>query len=324
MRTVPELGGRILVITDGDKALADRLATGIGQEFVAMRGRTAPEYLDPATAITAALGSNGRPVVMADPADNAGGGAPSDNTTILRHMIERGVDNAALGPIWDPLAVRLCFDAGLGARFPLRFGGKTGPASGQPIDATVTVAGLARDCWQSFGPTQVPLGDCACVRVGGIEVVLITKRTQALGLELFRNVGRGADGEGDAGGEVHQSLPCGLRTDCRDGAVYRQRRAAAAGVHAAALYARAAANLAAGCGDRAGADLLELRFRDGRPGRRMGETHHLAALAMVGFTHPTGCGDGAGTDLLALLHDPVAQGADAAQLHLDDVARLQP
>jgi len=186
---VPEQGGRILVITDGDKAKADRLATEIGQEFVAMRGRTAPDYLDAPEAITTALGLNGHPIVMADPADNAGGGAPSDNTTILRHMIERGVEDAAVGPIWDPIAVRLCFDAGLGAEFPLRFGGKTGPASGQPIDATVRVTGLAQDCWQSFGPTQVPLGDCACVRVGGIDVVLITKRTQALGLELFRNVG---------------------------------------------------------------------------------------------------------------------------------------
>ena len=35
----------------------------------------------------------------------------------------------------------------------------------------------------------MPLGDCAAVRVGGVEVVLITKRTQALGLELFTNVG---------------------------------------------------------------------------------------------------------------------------------------
>ena len=52
-----------------------------------------------------------------------------------------------------------------------------------------TVIGLARDCWQSFGPTRVPLGDCAAVRVGGVEVVLITKRTQALGLELFTNLG---------------------------------------------------------------------------------------------------------------------------------------
>ena len=185
---VPEMTGRILVVTDGDKALADRLASEIGVEFVGMRGRTAPEYLEPDAAITVALGNNGSPVVIADPADNAGW-APSDNTTILRCMIARDVQNAALGPIWDPVAVGLCFDAGLGATLPLRFGGKIGPASGMPVDAVVTVAGLARDCRQSFGPTQVKLGDCACVLVGGIEVVLITNRSQALGLELFRNVG---------------------------------------------------------------------------------------------------------------------------------------
>jgi microcystin degradation protein MlrC len=186
---VPELSGRILVITDGDKALADRLATELGEEFVAMRGRTAPEFLDVEAGISAGLEVNGHPVVMADPADNAGGGAPSDNTSILRTLIARRVDNAAIGPIWDPVAVRLCFDAGLGAVFPLRFGGKIGPTSGPPVDATVTVTGLARDCWQSFGPTQVKLGDCACVKIGGVEAVLISNRTQALGLELFRNVG---------------------------------------------------------------------------------------------------------------------------------------
>jgi microcystin degradation protein MlrC len=186
---VPELTGRILVITDGDKAQADRLATEIGEEFVSMRGRTAPDYLNIEAGITAGLEVNGHPVVMADPADNAGGGAPSDNTSILRALIARDVDNAAIGPIWDPVAVRLCFDAGLGATFPLRFGGKIGPSSGQPVDATVTVTGLKQDCQQSFGPTQVKLGDCACVKVGGVEVVLISNRTQALGLELFRNVG---------------------------------------------------------------------------------------------------------------------------------------
>ena len=63
----------------------------------------------------------------------------------------------AVGPIWDPIAVRLCFDADLGATFPLRFGGKIGPASGTPIDAMVKVTGLARECRQRFGPTQVAL-----------------------------------------------------------------------------------------------------------------------------------------------------------------------
>lgn len=186
---VPELSGRVLAIADGSKATADRIATAIGEEFVAMRGRTAPPYLSVEAGITTALEVPGAPVVIADPADNAGGGAPSDNTTILRALLARGVQDAALGPIWDPVAVRLCQDAGEGARLPLRFGGKIGPASGLPVDAVVEVGKLARDCWQSFGPTQVPLGDAAAVRVDGVEVVLISNRTQALGLELFRNVG---------------------------------------------------------------------------------------------------------------------------------------
>ncbi len=186
---VPEMGGRILVITDNNKPLADHLATEIGEEFVSMRGRTAPDYLETDQAITTGLASNAFPVVMADPADNAGGGAPSDNTTILKRLIERDVQDACLGPIWDPIAVRLCFDAGLGATFNLRFGGKIGPTSNTPVDAQVTVIGLARDCYQSFGPAQAELGDCAAIRIGGVEVVLETKRNQALGLELFRNVG---------------------------------------------------------------------------------------------------------------------------------------
>jgi len=186
---VEELSGRILVITDGDKAKADAVATALGEEFVSMRGRTAPTYETVEAGIGSALSHNGAPVVVADPADNAGGGAPSDNTTILRYLIEKGAQSAALAPIWDPVAVRLCFDAGLGATLPLRFGGKVAPSSGQPIDATVTVTGLARDAWQSFGPTRVPVGDCAAIKLGGVEVVLISNRTQALGLEIFRNLG---------------------------------------------------------------------------------------------------------------------------------------
>ncbi|HZT47477.1 MAG TPA: M81 family metallopeptidase [Hyphomicrobiaceae bacterium] len=186
---VAENASRVLVIADGDKARADRLATSIGEELVSLRGKTMPPFLGVPEGVAAAVASNVAPVVLADPADNAGGGAPSDNTTILRHLIEQRVEGAAVGPIWDPVAVRLCFDAGEGATFPLRFGGKIGPASGTPVDANVTVAALARDCWQSFGPTKVPLGDCAAVRIGGVEAVLIANRTQALGLELFTNVG---------------------------------------------------------------------------------------------------------------------------------------
>ncbi|MBV8410150.1 MAG: M81 family metallopeptidase [Alphaproteobacteria bacterium] len=186
---VPEIGTRVLVIADGDKEKADALATRLGEELVALRGRTQPPSFDVAAGIKEGVAFNDLPVVIADPADNAGGGAPSDNTDIVRHLIDTKVDNACLGPIWDPIAVRLCFDAGLGARIALRFGGKIAPSSGQPVDAEVEILGLRRDARQSFGPTQVPLGDCAAIRIGGVDVVLISNRTQATGLELFTNLG---------------------------------------------------------------------------------------------------------------------------------------
>jgi microcystin degradation protein MlrC len=186
---VPEIGSRVLVLTDNDKAKANATAIELGKELVSMRGKTMPEYFDVETAVSTGLEFSGRPIVLAEPADNAGGGAPSDNTTILKHLLERGVESAVVGPIWDPVAARLCFGAGEGVELALRFGGKIGPASGLPIDAKVTVFGLARDCSQSFGPAKVGLGDCAAVRIGGVEVVLISNRQQALGLELFTNLG---------------------------------------------------------------------------------------------------------------------------------------
>ena len=186
---VPDVGARILVITDDQKARGDALAAELGHELFAMRGKTVPPYLSPDEAIDRALEVGGT-VVMADPADNPGGGAAGDNTVILRRLIERGVEGAALAPIWDPIAVRFCFAAGEGARFPLRFGGKTAPTSGAPIDAEVKVTKLVHDATQTALDGGIsPLGDAAAIEVGGIAVVLISRRTQAFAPDLFGNLG---------------------------------------------------------------------------------------------------------------------------------------
>ena len=186
---VPELGAKIIVVTDDRKDVGDRLAAALGREFVAMRGRTLPPYHTIDGAIDKALGANQGTVVIADPSDNAGGGAPSDSTPILHRLLARKIEDAAIGPIWDPMAVRFCLDAGEGARFRLRFGGKTAITSGLPVDAEVEVLKLVRDSFQTFGKARVPLGDCACIRAGGTDVVLISSRTQALGTDLFTNLG---------------------------------------------------------------------------------------------------------------------------------------
>jgi microcystin degradation protein MlrC len=189
---VPEMGSRVLVVTDDRKAEGDRLALALAQDFFAMRGTTMPPHLTPDGVIDALQAATGT-VVCADPSDNPGGGAPGDSTWILRRLIERGVSGVALGPLWDPMAVRLCFMAGEGGRLRLRFGGKIAPTSGPPIDAEVTVTALRRHGHQTFVGAQVPLGDCATIAFAGIEVVLISDRTQAFGLDLFTGQGVSLD-----------------------------------------------------------------------------------------------------------------------------------
>lgn len=191
---VPEMGARVLVVTDNRRAAGDALARSLADEFFGMRGKTQPDYHTPDGAIDLAQQTEGT-VVVADPSDNPGGGAPGDSTVILRRLIERKVTNVALAPIWDPVAVHMCFMAGVGGKLRLRFGGKTAPTSGQPIDALVTVTRLERDATQTFVDAKVPLGDSAAIEFDGISVVLITKRTQALGSDLLTGMGVAIEGK---------------------------------------------------------------------------------------------------------------------------------
>ncbi len=185
---VPEMGARVLVITDNRKADGDRLAEALGRELISFRDRASSEYLMPDEAIERALRNAKGPVVIADTTDNAGSGAPSDNTTFIHKLMARSIP-AAVGPVWDPIAVAQCAAAGPGSRMPLRFGGKAARASGQPVDADVEVLAVAEDGFQTFAGARVPLGATAAVRAGSVDVVLNSTRAQAMGIDLFSNHG---------------------------------------------------------------------------------------------------------------------------------------
>jgi microcystin degradation protein MlrC len=189
---VPEMGTRVLVYTDNNKKAGDALATRLGKEIVGLRGKTSPKLLSIGQALrqAATVDTSKGPVVIAEPADNAGGGSASDNTMWLQALIKRGVRNCAVAPMWDPQAVAFAHTMGVGARFRVRIGGKTSELSNKPVDCEVEVIGLARDGLQSFGDAKTPMGDMACLRIGGeIDVVVLNHRTQAFGLEMFTLVG---------------------------------------------------------------------------------------------------------------------------------------
>ncbi|MGH8815086.1 MAG: MlrC C-terminal domain-containing protein, partial [Achromobacter pestifer] len=187
---VPEMGTKVLVYTDGNIAQAQTLARKLADELISLREQLMVPYRSVDQALDEALAFDGGPVVLADRPDNPGSGAPGDATFVLRRMIDRGVTDAALGPMWDPMAARIAFDAGVGAELDLRIGGKVGPLSGDPIDLRCTVKAVKAELVMTgLSGAPAAMGDCALVEANGIEIVLVSERTQAINTDLFTQLG---------------------------------------------------------------------------------------------------------------------------------------
>ncbi len=190
---VPDMGTRLLVVTDQRPEQGMALARSLGRQLFAMRERIQPHRLSVDEALDRAQAAGQGPVVLADGADNAGGGAPSDSTFLLRALLERGIENAALACMWDPIAVQLAMEAGEGAQFELRLGGKMGPMSGDPLDLRVTVTRVVPDAMQSFGHgpdrARSRLGDAVALHAHGIDIVVNSIRTQVYAPDAFTNLG---------------------------------------------------------------------------------------------------------------------------------------
>jgi microcystin degradation protein MlrC len=192
---VPDMGTRILVVSNNEKAKGDALAEKLGRELFAMREKTIMDLVTVDEGINQAvkvrIEQPTRPAVIADTWDNPGGGVAGDGTVILRELINRQVNNVGVATIWDPIAVMFCHAAGEGAEIQLRFGGKAGPQAGEPIDALVRVQKVIEEGWQSFGKSRVTLGKTAVVRIVGteIDIILNTNRTQTFEPDIFSNSG---------------------------------------------------------------------------------------------------------------------------------------
>ena len=186
---VPEMGTRVMAVTDGNADKGAALAEVIGRELFARRGTFMVSQVDEKAAVDAALAAPSGPVVIADVWDNPGGGTAGDATVILQELMARGATDVAVGTIWDPMAVQICFAAGEGAEIPLRFGAKSAPDTGAPIDRMVTVRKLVANAQMRFGESYAPFGDAAWISFDGIDVILNSTRAQSFDPSLFSVMG---------------------------------------------------------------------------------------------------------------------------------------
>jgi microcystin degradation protein MlrC len=193
---VPHAGAKMLAVADGDPEIARRAAEDFGRRFYAIRAEATLPFVPLADAIAEAQKPGDKPLLLADTSDQTGGGAPGDTTHMLRAILEAGITDAVYGPLWDPLAVGICFSVGVGARLKLRLGGKFEPHSGPCLDVEAEVMHLARNTWQDqLSNEKVPIGDVAVVRVAGIDVLLNTKRSGVFSPTMFTRHGITLEGK---------------------------------------------------------------------------------------------------------------------------------
>jgi microcystin degradation protein MlrC len=190
---VAECGTRMLAITDDDPDKATEVARAFGTTFFDMRHDVSFQPLSLDEAFDKALAITDYPVVIADQADNAGGGAPSDSTYVLAALLERGIRSVALGMMYDPGVVDIAKAAGVGATLTVRLGGKLGKSSGDPLDLEVVVMAIKDKMTQHWPQDGDPLtmhcGDAVRLHVNGIDIVVNSKRQQVFSPDVFTELG---------------------------------------------------------------------------------------------------------------------------------------
>ena len=104
---IPDAGLGVYVVTDDDQALAERARRPAGARRPGSIGTSSSTpRCRCRTRWPRALAADGRPIVLADMADNTGGGAAGDGTEILRELLRVGARSAVVACLWDPAAVR--------------------------------------------------------------------------------------------------------------------------------------------------------------------------------------------------------------------------
>lgn len=187
---LPEMGTKMLVIVDGDKALACTLADRFAADLQALKGRTMTPLIPISEAVAAASAHEGAPLVLADFADNCGAGAPSDATWLLDALLRADVPDVGIAFLHDPQAIDLCKAAGLGARMPLRLGGKTSRFSGPPLDLDIEVMHIAENARHDFGIGHFDAGTVVVVRTGrNVDIVMSSNRIQCITPGAFSDFG---------------------------------------------------------------------------------------------------------------------------------------
>jgi microcystin degradation protein MlrC len=198
---VPHAGVALSIITEGSEQGAQAALRELAQIAWGMRDGGIPKQHDLDQVVrdfkfdrrARAKG----PVLLVEPADNIGGGAPGDGTDVMRALLKYDVEDAGVA-IADAQSVAALKDVAVGSRITLPIGGKGSPLDPGPVTLDVELISRSDGVFEledknshlvgSLGKI-IHMGPCAVVKHRGLTILLTSKKLPPFDLGQWRSQG---------------------------------------------------------------------------------------------------------------------------------------
>lgn len=197
---VPFVGPTVIVVTDNDRALAQKEADRLSNMLWATRDKLTLNLPDSAAAVKQAMASKEMPVVLVEMGDNIGGGSAGDSTFILAELLRQKAQGWCV-VVADPAAVQAAARTGVGQPISLMAGGKTDRLHGEPVKIVGKVRSIHAG---TFLETEVRHGGQRYYDQGLTAVIEVEGSTPDLANLLM------VTSERQVPFSLHQLISCGI------------------------------------------------------------------------------------------------------------------
>ncbi len=188
--------GPALAAYGWDRLSVERGADRLLAAALAAESSFASKLWTPGEAVAYAIRQSNvaaHPIVLADTQDNPGAGADSDTVGIIEELVRRGAQDAVVGMLYDPATAAAAHKAGVGATLTRGIGAASKQPGHAPFHGAFTVEALSDGSFEATGRmyagAHMLLGPCAVLRLGGVRIVVVSRRQQPADRAMFTHIG---------------------------------------------------------------------------------------------------------------------------------------
>lgn len=187
------------IVSVGSKQEAEEIFKELAEYALANRHKGTPVELVSLDSVLGQIKKNkagNGPVLLVEPSDNVGAGAPGDGTEILRFFISNKLENCAV-IITDPQSVEMLATQKIGACCKLAIGGKLSTLGKGPVYAEVVLLKETDGEFElesihshlaSMVGNHVKMGPSALLTCQGIYILLTSKAIPPFDLGQWKSV----------------------------------------------------------------------------------------------------------------------------------------